>query len=463
MLKNILVLILVLCSKPVISQQGTLAHENPYGLSERDVEWMREATMEQLQGCRVKGADDTWIHTPDGIGNYKALWTRDYYYMVEYAGDLMDPEEIRASIYYLLNGQREDGCIPDRVNISGKAVYSPGPDDAPMADHAMDNGPFMALLVCSYVRQFKDESLFRDVEGKLLLGLDFINRDETGLVYNNPVNPQCTYGFTDIVKKTGHLLFSSLLYYKACREMEALCGKYHVGNSEVYKTRADKIQDNINILLDQDSGMFWAADRDCRQIDIWGSAYAVNVGITSIEQGKRISEYLSRNADDIILHGQIRHLSASDAGWNNLFIPCAEGTYQNGAYWATPLAWMVPVIAIEDLPLAKTIVQDAIDDFQENGINECINKGYIKIPNYVASATNVYCLTRFSKEAAAQSETWSGAQWIAFEKLEEDMRIVPGVHGFGDHLGEKGLKRSTVPMFRTWTLAVFAAAAAIAG
>jgi hypothetical protein len=393
-MKNVFLLILVLCCTLLLAQQGIDTQQNPYGLSMKDVGWMREATIQQLEGCRVKGAGDTWLHTPDGIGNYKALWTRDFYYMVEYAGDLMDPEEIQASIFYLLGGQREDGCIPDRVNISGKAVYSPGPDHAPMADHALDNGPFMALLVCSYLNQHEDTALFRKVEDKLLLGLDFIRRDESGLVYNDPENPQCVYGFTDIVKKTGNLLFSSLLYFKACREMEALCRRYHVGNPDIYKTRADMIQHNINKLFDQESGMFRAADRDCRQIDIWGSAYAVSVGISSAEQGKRISAYLSRNADDIILRGQIRHLPGSDAGWNNLFIPCTEGTYQNGAFWATPLAWIVPVIAQEDLPLAKQIVQDAIDDFQENGINECINIDYINIPNYVASASNVYCLTR---------------------------------------------------------------------
>ena len=76
---------------------------NPYNLALDKVEWMKEATLKQLKGCRVEGAGGTWIHTPDGVGNYKALWTRDSYYMVEYAGDLMDPEEIKASIYYLIN------------------------------------------------------------------------------------------------------------------------------------------------------------------------------------------------------------------------------------------------------------------------------------------------------------------------------------------------------------------------
>ena len=393
--KTIIALIILLIScNMAISQESTHKLKSTYGISEKDLQWMRKATIEQLNGCRVKSTNGIWLHTPDGIGNYKALWTRDFYYMVEYASDLMHPIEIKKSIYYLIKGQREDGCMPDRVNIDGKAVYSPGSDNTPMADHALDNGPFMALLVCSYVKQSKDESLFRKVAEKLSKGLDFINRSESGLVFNDPTNPQCVYGFTDTVKKTGNLLFSSLLYYKACKEMETLCRKYNYGNADIYKVRSENIRENIYMLLDKESGMFWAADKDCKQIDIWGSAFAVYVGITNEEQSKKISEYLIRNADQIFMNGQIRHLPGSEVSWNNLFLSIKAGTYQNGAYWATPLAWVVPVIAKQNLPLAKKILQNVIKDFQENGINECVNTNYINIPNYLASATNVYSLTR---------------------------------------------------------------------
>lgn len=367
---------------------------NPYGLSAEKIQWMKEATLNQLKGCRVKGAGGTWIHTPDGVGNYKALWTRDSYYMVEYAGDLMDPNEIKASIYYLLNGQREDGCIPDRVNAAGQPVYSPGPPGKPIADNALDNGPFMAMLVCSYVNQYQDEALFREVEQQLSRGLDHTTVKESGLVYNNPKNPQCVYGFTDIIKKTGNLLFSSLLYYKANLEMYQLCKKYECGNPAIYKRRYEYIRQSINKLWNEDYGMFWAADIDCKQIDIWGSAYAVEVGITSEKQTKRITTYLVEHYDETVMKGQIRHLTRSEGAWNNLFKPCEEGTYQNGAYWATPLAWMIPVYARFKPSLAKDMLEKVITDFQDNGINECINDGYVKVPNFVVSATNVYALTR---------------------------------------------------------------------
>jgi glycogen debranching enzyme len=378
----------------VIGQINIREQINPYGLQEEDVQWMKEATLQQLKGCRVLGAGGTWIHTPDGVGNYKALWTRDSYYMVEYAGDLMDPKEIKASINYLLNGQREDGCIPDRVNAAGEPVYSPGAPGKPMADHALDNGPFMAMLVCSYVNQYNDHEFFIEVEPKLRLGLDHTRLKESGLVYNDPKNPQCVYGFTDIVKKTGNLLFSSLLYYKACTEMEALSRKNQCGNPAIYQRRHEYISQSISKLWDDSSGMFWAADIDCKQIDIWGSAYAIEVGITTEEQTENIIKYMVKHYNEIVRNGQVRHLAGSDLHWQQLFHACPEGTYQNGAYWATPLAWIIPVYAKYNPELAKNMLQSVLSDFQENGINECINEDYVKVPNFVVSATNVYALTK---------------------------------------------------------------------
>src|SRR5690606_33629226 len=43
---------------------------------------------------------------------------------------------------------------------------------------------------------------------------------------------------------------------------------------------------------------------------------------------------------------------------------------------------------------------------------------------------------------------WENAGWIAFEQLPDSMKVVPGVHGKGDHLGEKAVKRAVIPCFR---------------
>ncbi|NEW81991.1 MAG: family 78 glycoside hydrolase catalytic domain [Mariniphaga sp.] len=43
---------------------------------------------------------------------------------------------------------------------------------------------------------------------------------------------------------------------------------------------------------------------------------------------------------------------------------------------------------------------------------------------------------------------WDKASWIGFENLPDSMKVVPGVHGDGNKLGNKAAKRSIVPIFR---------------
>ncbi|MBX6381048.1 MAG: family 78 glycoside hydrolase catalytic domain [Thermoflavifilum aggregans] len=43
---------------------------------------------------------------------------------------------------------------------------------------------------------------------------------------------------------------------------------------------------------------------------------------------------------------------------------------------------------------------------------------------------------------------WNDAQWIAYEKLPDSMKVFPGVHGSGDNLGNKAVKKAVIPCFR---------------
>jgi hypothetical protein len=47
-----------------------------------------------------------------------------------------------------------------------------------------------------------------------------------------------------------------------------------------------------------------------------------------------------------------------------------------------------------------------------------------------------------------QSKEWESAKWIAYEVLPKELQVMPGVHLSGDHLGEKGVKRAVIPLFR---------------
>jgi alpha-L-rhamnosidase len=43
---------------------------------------------------------------------------------------------------------------------------------------------------------------------------------------------------------------------------------------------------------------------------------------------------------------------------------------------------------------------------------------------------------------------WGGARWIGYEEIPDSMKLIPGVHGNGNNLGDVAKKRSVVPQFR---------------
>jgi hypothetical protein len=357
---------------------------------DENMKYLMEACRDMLQRCRITAHDGTALFTPDGVANYHALWTRDFSYMVENAGDLIDPAEIRAAIVYLLNGQRDDGCIPDRVQADGLAVYSAGPVGKPLGEPPTDNSQFMVNLVYDYAQETGDKDFACQHLDALRRALDYTRRDNNGLVDIPPGHKQSPYGFTDTIGKTGGLLFSSLLYWNACQKMIEMCG-WCEADSAVYQERAAQVERGLDALWDDENGVFLAATIDCRQIDIWGNAFAVYIGAVQGEKRERVLKFLRDRYDDYVLRGQVRHLLRGEY-WERVIAPpevIAPETYQNGAYWATPSGWVIAALMEIDEALAEKTLTDLVADFQTNGIWECVNDGgYQKVEHYVVSITN---------------------------------------------------------------------------
>jgi len=368
-------------------------------VSADDIAWLEAEARRQLAGCVIEARDGTPLYTPDGQGHYAALWTRDFAYMVENAHDLIPADRVRRGILYLLAGQREDGCIPDRVQADGLAVYSAGPLGKPLGDPPTDNSQFMVKLVADYVRATGDLDFFRGVAGKLVRAMDFAPRSRDGLVTIDPARPHSPYGFTDTIAKTGELLFSSLLYWEASRRLASLFEKAgDAARGGEFEARAASIERNLVSLWDEKVGMFMAASVDCRQIDIWGNAYAVYAGFPLGPKRERIIHYLAGNYSRVIYRGQVRHLPEPEV-WGKTLIPVAPETYQNGAYWGTASGWIAFALKERRPDLAALLIRALITDYKRRGAYECVNAGYEKLRDYVVSVVNpLGALRRMSLE-----------------------------------------------------------------
>jgi len=209
---------------------------------------------------------------------------------------------------------------------------------------------------------------------------------ETGLVHIKDVNwDRCPYGFTDTVRMKGDVVFCSLLYVEAGRRLSdllAVVGRKH--DATEWSCKAEATAESIRqVFWDPKAGLFRAATIQCREHHIWGSAFAVYLGVANSEQSIAIAEYFRDNYCRIVQDGQIRHLPGG-LYWEQC--TAATDTYQNGAYWATPTGWFVYTLDLVDPELADQTVVDLVDAFKKNGVCEWVFDDKHKLPGYLASA-----------------------------------------------------------------------------
>ncbi len=362
-----------------------------------NVSWLTATTRELINGCRVTAHSGIWLFTPDGKGNYRALWTRDFAYMVENAGDLMQPAQVEAGLSYLINGIRADGATPDRVQPDGVAVYVGGPPDHPLGEPNLDNAPFLVIAVAEHLKRLPKQpaqKLFRLWAAALDRAMDWVPRGDSGLVWNDPAKPHSPYGFTDTIGKTGELFFESLLYWTACRRLAEWHQKTgDAAAAKKYRERATLIEHHLGTLWDEKSGAFLAATKDCRQLDVWGNAYAIWLDFPLGQKRKHVLRFLATNYERCVWRGQVRHLLKGEY-WQRLLASVPPERYQNGAYWATASGWMMFALSRTDSRLAHRMWTDLVADFQTGGVCECVNEGYRQLPSYVVSAANPLAAAR---------------------------------------------------------------------
>ena len=111
-------------------------------------------------------------------------------------------------------------------------------------------------------------------------------------------------------------------------------------------------------------------------------------------------------------YAQVRHLPAPLV-WGSCFLGgCpSPGTYQNGAWWSTPLPWVTDaLVATGHADVAAGLVADTIALFQNTssavgGVMECVNPqtGDHGVPDYVDSGTNTLAAATALARYRAQS------------------------------------------------------------
>lgn len=351
------------------------------------VAWLDGEANRLVRISRRTMSDGTAAFPPQvGLG-YEAFWLRDYEYTLEGSIDAYSDRELIDACRLFIRSLRADGAGVDCVKFDGTPIYKPG--FGSMGENPVADGSQFTVGVAWHTYQrTKDAQLLRECIEPLIKTMNAVPRNpDTHLVHIRPGEPQdrCPYGFTDTVRKEGDELFCSLLYIQSSRQLsDLLIAAGRAAEAAEWKAQADRVAASVRkVFWDPQAGLFRAATVACREHDIWGSAFAVYLGVADREQSMAVATHFRDNYAGIVQNGQIRHLPAG-VYWEKAR---ARDTYQNGAFWATPTGWFVYTVDLVDPALADRTVLDLVKDFQSGGACEWIFKDKRQLPNYLASAS----------------------------------------------------------------------------
>lgn len=351
--------------------------------------WFDARMPQMIIDCRRTMKDGTAAYPPQVGGGYNAFWLRDYAYILEGAAALIPREELLTAAKLFVNAVSKEGAGVDCVKFDGTPIYKPGygrMGENPVADGSQ----FTVAVVYLTWRQTGERALLEPaVLDVLVKTMNVVARDsEHGLVLIDPAKAwdRCPYGFTDSIRKKGLCLFESLLYVEASSRLsEMLRAAERKSDADRFAKAARRVANAINtIFWDGQKGLYRAATVQCKEHDIWGSAFAVWLGVADEARAKRVAEVFKVNNAELTQKGGLRH-TLPGVYWEK---GCKPDTYQNGGFWGTPIGWYAYTLNKVDPKLADQILIDLASDYAARGVSEWIFGDKVALPKgYMSSAS----------------------------------------------------------------------------
>ncbi|WP_043584687.1 hypothetical protein [Geminisphaera colitermitum] len=364
---------------------------------------------------------NTTSHTlirPGGRDCYPAVWTQDF--AMTLATGHVSPDEMwnhLALIATVQNGPAPRRlalsgalippyAIPDHVLFDGTPVYFPGAYSGgedqggePWGLQPPANNHYEFILIAWHLwRATRDANfLHRPIAGlplidRLRLAFDVPRTDpETGLVCTDAASRAVGFIYCDSIYMTGRLLFASLLRWRAAHQLAELENALGLPPPPPRISSAQKFGTHITSVFGgplRIGGWLMAATETGCQPDVWGTIYALHLGLlTGASARATLREIVNAlDAGTIAHQGAIRHVPTNhdarpDSAWERTHTP--HNHYQNGAYWHMPSGWLIDILAREHRDWSRRLFDDMIahfraEDFRQgsayNAPWECIGK-----------------------------------------------------------------------------------------
>jgi len=370
---------------------------------------------------------------PGGRGGYPAFWIRDLAMSLD--SGFISPAEALHHLRLVARGQNGPNqrplkhrlvipafAIPDHINFDGTAVFYPGTYSSgedqgdgtygqlpPVDDHYEFIHIAWWLWRTTGNTSFLNESIGDfSILRRLVAAFGAPEIDTTtGLVQTSGGRRAVGFGFCDAIHLEGKLLFASLLRYRAAGELSEMLSA--LGKREQARALDEQrrlISRNIPRVFENEpvsKGWLLAATQVGTQPDVWGTLYALHLGVLKGSDEKRALEAVADavRQGTITYQGAVRHVpknfdASPQSAWERTS-GVAVNSYQNGAYWHTPTGWLISALRRHDSRLAQAVEDEYIAHLQEQDFRlgasahapwECFGPGgYAQNGVYMTSVT----------------------------------------------------------------------------
>jgi len=364
---------------------------------------------------------------PGGRSSYPAFWIRDYAMSLE-AG-FVSVEEQKHMLLLTARTQANQrimtqwgsnipkGAIADHIRIDDSVpIYFPGTYDAEkqgkpvwgMQPPFCDAYFFIHMAHYYAIHERRMEILLENVMGmrlmdRLEMAFESVPQAEKSLLVSvTDANRGVDFGFRDAIYITGDLCYSSLLKYQSALHLADLHRLLkHPQKSQSYLRIAHRLRKNIPARFQVSNGFLKASTGKSGQADVWATSLAHRLGVLPRQQVLKASRAMNEayRKGDLSLRGNIRHILRSDdfssqTAWEQS--EASKDSYQNGAYWGTPMAWVANLMRETQIDYAKQLIQDYITELREGDFRkgesygapwECFTIKSGQNPVYMTSVT----------------------------------------------------------------------------
>ncbi|MBP1990173.1 hypothetical protein [Paenibacillus eucommiae] len=346
---------------------------------------------------------------PGGWACYPAFWIRDLAMSLD--SDAVGLDELKAMIRLTASSQngpealRMDDAfvpafaVPDHINLDGSPVYFPGTYSSgtdqgggiwgripPYCDYF-----YFIEMVDYYVRKSGDSGFLNET----IQGVTLIERLEqaflvpeyepsSGIVKTSLERRAVNFGFNDSIVQSGYLLFATLLKYRAALMLADLLPASGAAGSQNadYREIAEKIKQNLPTIFGDKSGWLIASTECGKQQDVWGTVYAVYLGLL---EGSYLDQALQAIREGYLngttcYQGNVRHIPTTNdysqtSAWEKTATDYPKNVYQNGAYWAAPVGWYAYALSEIEPELATELVEVYIAGIQGEDYRDLHGEG----------------------------------------------------------------------------------------